>query len=35
MDPACSFLAFRAVSNPVTQAGSELLLAGKVEREKP
>lgn len=33
MNTACPYLAFRSACNPVTQAGSELLLAGKVERE--
>lgn len=30
---ACPCLAFRSVCNPIIQAGSDLLLAGKVERE--
>lgn len=33
MNTACPCLAFRSVCNPVPRAGSELLLAGKVERE--
>lgn len=33
MNTACPCLAFRSACNPVTQAGSELLLAGTVERE--
>jgi len=33
MNTTCPCLAFRSICNPVTQAGSELLLAGKIERE--